>query len=85
MVRHRTVRTAGLVVMFLGLGAAVGCSGGGSARTDYFASRAVSRGATPGDGSVIAFGPQAAGAAWTAELSFAPTLADGEQAADGAR
>jgi hypothetical protein len=85
MVVHRTVRSAGLVVLCLGLGGAAGCSGGGSARTDYFAARGIVRGATPGDGSVIAFGPKAAGAAWTAELTFAPTLAAGEQAADGGR
>lgn len=82
---NRTIRSAGLGVLLLGLLGAVGCSSGGSARADYFAARSISRGATPGDGSVVAFGPQAEGAAWTAELSFAPTLSAGDQAADGSR
>lgn len=81
----RTTRNAGVGASLLLLLAGAGCSTPGSARTDYFAARSISHTASPGDGSVIAIGPRTADAAWTAELSFAPTLDAGEVAADSSR
>lgn len=81
MAVRRVARSCGVGLLMLPLVAAVGCSRGGSARTDYFAARSVSRSASPGDGSTIAFGPGASGASWSAELSFAPVAGDGDLAA----
>lgn len=76
-----SIRSAGLGVLLVSLLAGAGCSRGGSARTDHFTARSIAREASPGDGTVIAFGPEAQGAAWTAQLSFAPTLASSDLAA----
>ena len=81
MTERRTARATGLGVLLLFLAGAVGCSSGGSARTDYYAARSVGHGAQPGDGSVIGFGPGASDSSWTASLAFVPTGDGGDFAA----
>jgi len=83
MTTNRTTRTIGKGMLLLFLLGAAGCSSGGSARTDYFAARSITRSAQPGDGSVIAIGPRATDSAWTASLSYVPTAESGDFAAGG--
>lgn len=82
MADNRTARSLGVGVLLVFLLGAAGCSASGSARTDYFAARSISRSAQPGDGSTIALTPYGRDASWTASLTFAPSgdvgdLADG--------
>lgn len=81
MADNRTARSLGVGVLLLFLLGAAGCSSGGSARTDYFAARSISRSAQPGDGSIVALAPLGGDASWTASLTFAPS-GDGGDLAD---
>ncbi|VAX35925.1 hypothetical protein MNBD_PLANCTO03-1400 [hydrothermal vent metagenome] len=84
MATHRNTRSAGLGVLMLSLlgFGAWGCSSGGSARADYYASRSIHRPAQAGDGSVVALSPKGGSASWTASLTFVP-IADTGDFADG--
>lgn len=70
-----------LCALFLGLGAgAAGCSSG-SARSEYYAARAIVRPSEPGDGSVISIGPASGDSVWTASLTLVPIESSGDLAA----
>ena len=83
MATHRNTHSVGLgiglLLSLLALGA-VGCSSG-SARTDYYAARSITRAATPGDGSIVSMTPHNGSASWSASLTLVP-IADAGDFAD---
>jgi hypothetical protein len=81
MANVRLTRSAACGILAAGLGAlaAPGCTGG-SARTDYYASRSIVLPAETGDGSIIATAPEDPDAAWRSSLTFVPLSGEGDLA-----
>jgi hypothetical protein len=80
MPARRTTAGSGLRALLLtGPLALAGCTDG-SARHDYFASRAVTHTAQSGDGSVVSLAPGGPDASWTASLTFVPLAGAGDLA-----